>query len=68
MKTAIMRAEIRDNVRRQTKTAAEVATLGPLDSERIWWQWEEKFTNYPRAHLGVKGIPLSYIIRKSDEL
>ena len=28
-------------------------------------QWEEKFTNYVGAHLGVSSIPLSYIICKT---
>ena len=34
LNTSVMRAEIRQNLRKQTKTAAEAATPGPLESER----------------------------------
>ena len=64
---ALRRDEIRHNMRKQTKTAAEAATPGPLESERKWKSWEEKFTNYCRAHIGAFGVPLSYVIRENDE-
>ena len=66
LQRALTRAEIRSNIKDQTKTAADAATPGPLKSEREWKQWEEKFTNYARSHLGTNGIPLSYVIRKND--
>ena len=67
LNTSVMRAEIRQNLRKQTKTAAEAATPGPLESERKWKEWEEKFINYTRAHLGANGVPLSYVIRDADD-
>ena len=64
---ALARHEIRTNLKDGTKTAADAATPGPLESERKWKQWEEKFNNYARAHIGSNGVPLSYIIREKDE-
>ena len=63
---ALKREEIRANLRKQTKTAADAASPGPLESERKWKAWEEKFNNYCRAHIGAAGIPLSYVIREND--
>lgn len=69
-KSQILRALARNEVRRQmrddTKTAADAASPGPLESEKKWKQWEEKFVNYTHCHLGTNGIPLSYIIREND--
>ena len=67
LNTASVRAEIRVNLRKQTSTAAEAASPGPLESERKWKQWEEKFINYTRAHMGVGGVPLSYVIRENED-
>ena len=63
---ASIRAEVRVNLHKQTKTAAEAASPGPLESERKWKQWEERFINYTRAHMGAAGVPLSYVIREND--
>ena len=45
---------------RQTKTSAEAASPGPLQKETQWKHWEEKFTNYAKAHIGASGVPLSF--------
>ena len=63
---ALARAEIRTNIKNGSSTASEAATPGPLESEKEWKQWEERFTNYAQAQLGSNGIPLSYIIREND--
>ena len=63
---ALARAEIRKSISDGTATAAGAASPGPLESEREWKQWEEKFINYCQAHLGANGIPLSYVIREND--
>lgn len=44
-------------------TKAAAASPGPLDSEKKWKQWEERFINYLNVHIGTFGIPLSYVIR-----
>ena len=63
---ALSRAEIRRALKDQSSTAASAATPGPLESEKQWKQWEEKFTNYARSHIGAFGVPLSYVIRNND--
>ena len=37
-----------------------------VEDQKEWKQWEEKFSNYAAAHLGVSGVPLSYVIHKAD--
>ena len=64
---ALDRSVIRKSLKDQTATTSSEASPGPLDSERKWKQWEEKFINYTRTHLGSNGIPLSYVIREKDE-
>ena len=51
----------------QTKTSADAASPGPLENEKQWKYWEEKFANYARSHIGASGVPLSYIIRENDQ-
>ena len=67
LQRALAREDIRSNMREQTKIAANASSPGPLDSERKWKIWEEKFITYTRSHLGANGIPLSYVIRKDDQ-
>ena len=64
---ALNRAEIRKSMRKQSKIAAEAASPGPLESEKIWKEWVEKFENHARSILGMNGVPLSYIFRKNEE-
>lgn len=64
---ALSRASIRKNLQDNVSTASDAASPGPLENERKWKAWEEKFTNYCRAHIGSNGIPLSYVIRENDE-
>ena len=66
LQTALARADIRRSLKDNTKTAADAASPGPLESERKWKQWENKFTNYTRCHLGACGVPLAYVIRLND--
>ena len=64
--TALTRADIRKSLSDRSSSAADAASPGPLESERKWKQWEEKFVNYTSCHIGTFGIPLSYIIRESE--
>lgn len=66
LRRALARADIRKSLKDNSSTASDAATPGPLDSERKWKQWEEKFINYTRAHLGSNGIPLAYVIRENE--
>ena len=66
LQIALARADIRKSIKDNTSSNADAASPGPLESERKWKQWEEKFLNYTRSHLGANGIPLSYVIREND--
>ena len=66
MDRAAARDIIRRNMIRQTKTSAEAASPGPLQKETQWKHWEEKFSNYAKAHIGASGVPLLYVIREND--
>ena len=64
---ALVRDAIRKSLKSQTPTTAEAASPGPLKSEKMWKEWEEKFVNYLRTHLGVNGVPLAYVIREDED-
>ena len=53
-------------MKEQTSTQAKASDPGPLEKESQWKDWEEKFTNYCRAHIGAAGVPLSYVIRTEE--
>ena len=65
--TAQKHDNARENLKEQTVSAAKAANPGPLIKETEWKEWEEKFINYTRAHIGVAGVPLSYVIRKKED-
>ena len=67
-KSQLRRAEIREKIRKTviSSTVTAIASPGPLEKESKWKEWEEKFNNYLRLHLGANGVPLSYVIREND--
>ena len=67
LETTLARAIIRKNMKSSVSTSADAASPGPLKLEKDWKQWEEKFINYTRSHIGANGIPLSYVIRENEE-
>ena len=67
LQRALTRALIRKNLSDQTSSAADVSSPGPLEKESQWKEWEEKFANYTRAHIGASGVPLSYVIRENED-
>lgn len=68
-KQALQTAEARDKIRNTLKdsTIPSDASPGPLENESKWKEWEEKFINYLRLHIGSFRIPLSYVIRENDD-
>ena len=67
-KAALRTAESRDKIRatlRKNDIPSD-ASPGPLEREAKWKEWEEKFLNYLRLHLGSSGVPLSYVVREND--
>ena len=67
LQRALTRALIRKNLDDQTSSVAEPASPGALIKESQWKEWEEKFVNYTKSHIGAAGVPLSYVIRENDE-
>ena len=67
LERALARNEIRKALRELTKTASDAASPGPLQKEKQWKEWEEKFVNYLRLHLGVNGVNLAYVIRENKD-
>lgn len=67
-KQALRTAESRDKICSTLKSndIPSDASPGPLEREAKWKEWEEKFINYLRLHLGSSGVPLSYVIREND--
>ena len=65
------RANERNNVRKQMLQNQSVNTSesspGKLESEKMWIEWEPKFTNFLSNVLGVSGVPLIYVIRENSE-
>ena len=63
---AVDREDVRKTMRSQTPIQAPLASPGPLESEKQWKHWEEKFYNFTRLHIGSNGVPLSYVLREND--
>ena len=68
LKQALRTAESRAKIRATLKSndIPKDASPGLLERESKWKEWEDKFVNYLRLHLGASGIPLSYVIREND--
>ena len=61
-------AGVKDGIRKSLKGQAlpSAAYPGLLKAEKHWKEWEERFVNYTRCHIGALGVPLSYVIREND--
>ena len=66
LQRVLARFDIPKALQDQMLTTDSAANPGLLKSKKEWKEWEEKFVNYAGAHLGVGGVPLSYIICKAD--
>ena len=60
-------ADVTKQLKEQSNEKATFTTPGPLISDSKWTEWEPKFSNYLSTLIGMDGIPLSYVIRKTDE-
>ena len=66
LRVAESRFSIRKSMSESATIASKAADPGPLKSEKMWKEWEEKFSNYLRCLLGADGVPLVYVIREND--
>ena len=50
---------------KQVDTISKAADLGKFKDEKKWPDWEPAFMNYLSTIPGVRGVPLSYVIREN---
>ena len=60
------RALLRKNDSDQVDTISKAADPGKFKYEKKWPDWEPAFVNYLSTIPGVKGIPLSYVVRANE--
>ena len=63
--TALYRAYIKKKLVDQSNTKAKETSLGPLESENKFKEWELKFINYFFTLIRVIGVPLSYMVQEN---
>ena len=64
---ASQRADVRKIEKDQSDTVSKAADPGKFKDEGKWPEWEPAFANYLSTIPGVNGIPLSYVIRETEE-
>ena len=64
---AIENTDIRKNLFDNMDTSSKAADPGKLGNQVDWYTWSCGFVNYLSTIPGSTGIPLSYVIRESDE-
>ena len=67
LKLAKQRAEARKYLKDNSKTLSDAAEPDKLKDEKDWWEFSDQLYIYLSAIPGVKGVPLSYIIRDNEQ-
>ena len=67
LQVSAQRALLRKNDSDQVNTISKVADPGKFKDEKKWPDWEPAFVNYLSTIHGVKGIPLSYVVRANED-
>ena len=60
-------ADVRKIEKDQADTVSKAADPGKLKDERKWPEWEPAFMNYLSTIPGVRGVPLSYVVREKEQ-
>ena len=63
--TATDREAVRKLMINQSNTKSKAASPGPLVNEAMYEDWEPKFLNCLSCILGVKGVPIVYVVQKN---
>ena len=61
------RALLRKNDSDQVDTISKAADPGKFKDKKKWPDWEPALVNYLSTIRGVKGIPLSYVVRANQD-
>ena len=67
LQMSAQRALLRKNDSDQVDTISKAADPGKFKDEKKWPDWEPAFVNYLSTIPGVKGIPLSYVVRANED-
>ena len=67
LQVSAQRALLRKNDSDQVDTISKAADPGKFKDEKKWPDWEPVFVNYLSTIPGVKGIPLSYVVRANED-
>ena len=67
LQVSAQRALLRKNDSDQVDTISKAADPGKFKDEKKWPDWEPAFVNYLSTIPGVKGIPLSYVVRANED-
>ena len=59
-------ASLRKSDAEHVDTISKAADPGKFKDEKKWPDWEPAFVNYLSTIPGVRGVPLSYVIREND--
>ena len=68
LQVSAQRALLRKNDSDQVDTISKAADPGKFKDEKKWPDWEPAFVNYLSTIPGVKGIPLSHVVRTNEDL
>ena len=60
------RASLRKTDAEQVDTISKAVDPGKFKDEKKWPDWEPAFMNYLSTIPGVRGVPLSYVVREND--
>ena len=60
------RASLRKTDAEQVDTISKAADPGKFKDKKKWPDWEPAFMNYLSTIPGVRGVPLSYVVREND--
>ena len=67
LQVSAQRALLRKNNSDQVDTISKAADPGKFKDKKKWPDWEPAFVNYLSTIPGVKGIPLSYVVRANED-
>ena len=59
-------ASLRKTDAEQVDTISKAADPGKFKDEKKWLDWEPAFMNYMSTIPGVRGVPLSYVVRENE--
>ena len=68
LQVSAQRALLQKNDSDQVDMMSKAADPGKFKNEKKWHDWEPAFVNYLSTIPGVKGIPLSYVVRTNEDL